>query len=240
MSEPGMTSKTATIQVNDRTVEIGTPTGARSYVIRDMPEEFFSWQVDSRLAMFERIAGGKRIVDFHAHLPVVATVSADLNFPIHTATKATGLLPRDEHLDDYISVIATCLGSVKDRPWQESQVERIGAAGRLYENPDHIDRRMLGLVEIFRGHTYRNLARNPLMAIQYTGGAPEYRSYQLNGVTEMIGPGDPRFEFLHLMRQLFEYNSFHVQQPAYPSGYLFWISEVFDKSPRNQAGRRMC
>ncbi len=33
------------------------------------------------------------------------------------------------------------------------------------------------------------------------------------------------------MRQLFEYNAFHVQQPAYPSGYLFRISEVFEKSP---------
>lgn len=77
------------------------------------------------------------------------------------------------------------------------------------------------------------------MTMQYTGAGPEYRSYQLNGVVERIGPGDPRFEFLHLMRMLFEYNSFHVQQPAYPSGYLFWISEIFDKSPRGQAGHRI-
>jgi hypothetical protein len=98
---------------------------------------------------------------------------------------------------------------------------------------------MLGLVEIFQGQTYRNLVRNPLMALQYTGAGPEYQSFQLNGVVQTVGPGDPRFELLYLMRQLFEYNAFHIQQPKYPSGYVFWISQVFDKSPRGRAGQRI-
>ncbi len=239
MSEPRMTSETASVRVNDRTVEISRPMGVRNYLVREMPEEFLAWQLESRLAMFEKIAARKPIADFHAHLPVVATLNEELAFPIQTATKATGLLPRDEYLDDHITSIAACLDDAKGKPWEESQQARIAAARRLYEHSGQIDRRILGLVEIFQGQTYRNLARNPLMAMQYTGGAPEYRSYQLNGVVEMIGPGDRRFEFLHLMRQLFEYNAFHVQQPAYPSGYLFWISEVYDKSPRKRAGQRI-
>lgn len=189
--------------------------------------------------MFQSIANGKRPTDFHAHLPVVATFNEELPFPVHTATKATGLVPGDEHIDEYIAAASTCLDDARDKPWKESQASRIAVAKRLYQTPEHIDRRKFGLVEIFQGQTYRNLKWNPLMTMQYTGAGPEYRSYQLNGVVERIGPGDPRFEFLHLMRMLFEYNSFHVQQPAYPSGYMFWISEIFDKSPRGQAGHRI-
>ena len=234
-----MRNKAATVDVNGDSVEIVTAEGGRSYPVREMPDELFSWQLDSRRAMFQSIANGKRPTDFHAHLPVVATFNEELPFPVHTATKATGLLPGDEHIDEYIAAASTCLDDARDKPWEESQASRIAVAKLLYETPEHIDRRKFGLVEIFQGQTYRNLKRNPLMTIQYTGAGPEYRSYQLNGVIERIGPGDPRFEFLHLMRMLFEYNSFHVQQPAYPSGYLFWISEIFDKSPRGQAGHRI-
>jgi hypothetical protein len=136
-------------------------------------------------------------------------------------------------------MITRALEEAADEPWEESQPARIAAARRLYENPEHIERRMLGLVEVFQGQTYRNLVRNPLMALQYTGAGPEYQSFQLNGVVQTVGPGDPRFELLYLMRQLFEYNAFHIQQPKYPSGYVFWISQVFDKSPRGRAGQRI-
>ncbi len=232
--------ETATVYVTGGSIEIATAEGDRSYAVREMPDELFSWQLDSRWAIFEAIANGTRPTDFHAHLPVVATFNEELPFPVHTATKATGLLPGDEYLDEYIAAASTCLAVAEDKPWEESQASRITIAKRLYQSPEHIDRRRLGLVEIFQGQTYRNLKRNPLMTLQYTGPGPEYHSYQLNGVVERIGPSDPRFDYLHLMRMLFEYNAFHIQQPEYPSGYVFWISEVFDKSPRNnQAGRRI-
>ncbi len=234
-----MTGTAANVRVKDDKVHVTTPAGRRSYAVGEMPEEFFRWQLESRLALSQSLAGGDSIREFHAHLPVAATLNEELVFPLHTATKATGLLPQDTYLGDYHDQLAACLRTAADRPWEETQRLRVAAALRLYENPAHIDRRKLGLVEIFQGQTYRNLLRAPLMALQYTGPGPSYRSYQLNGVIEMVGPGDPRFEFLFLMRQLFERDSFHVQQPAYPSGYLFWISQVFDKSPRGQAGRRI-
>jgi hypothetical protein len=234
-----MELETATVRVNEASLELATTERDGSYRVRKMPDQFISWQLNSRRAIFEAIANGTRPTDFHAHLPVVATFNEELTFPVHTATKATGLLPGDGRLEEYIAAASACLDDARDRPWGESLASRIATAKRLYENPGHIDRRKLGLVEIFQGQTYRNLQQNPLMTIQYTGAGPEYSSYQLNGVVEQIGPGDPRFDFLHLMRMLFEYNGFHIQQPAYPSGYVFWISEIFDKSPRRRTGRRI-
>jgi hypothetical protein len=235
-----MGSTAATAHVTDDQIEFASETGQKTYPIREMPDALFLWQVESRHAILEALGKGRKPTDFHAHLPVVATFNPTRAFPVHTTTKATGLIPRDEHLDEYITAASTCLDEAKQMPWDESLAARLSVTEQLYRHPEHIDRRKFGLVEIFQGQTYRDLAANPVMAMQYTGPWPEYHSYQLNGVIEQIGPGDRRFEFLHLMRMLFEHNSFHVQQPDYPSGYLFWISEVFDKSPRHKpAGRRI-
>jgi hypothetical protein len=95
-----MTSSSPFIQVSNDRVEVTTASGGTSYTVCDMPQEFFSWQLRSRSAVFEGIADGKPIADFHAHLPVVATSNDELSFPIHTATKATRLLPLDEHLEE--------------------------------------------------------------------------------------------------------------------------------------------
>ncbi len=234
-----MIETSARVQVNDLDVTVTTPEGSTVYTICEMPEDFFQWQLDSRIAMFENISRGLATPNFHAHLPVVATINREIAFPIHTATKATGLLPRRDDLAEYNEALSACLTEIDGKPWSATQEQRITAARRLYATPQHVDRRTLGLVEIFQGQTFRNLASTPLMTLQYSGPGPEYRSYQLNGVIEMVAAGDPRYEFLYLMRQLFEHNSFHVQQPAYPSGYVFWISEVYEKSPRRSAGRRI-
>jgi len=235
-----MLLEAATLCKNGDNVVIGVDTGGSTYPVVEMTEDMFSWQLRSRQDIFMKLTQGQRPTDFHAHLPVVATFNAELPFPIHTATKGTGLLPRDEFLEEYIAAAAQCLEDAKDQPWEQSQASRIAVAQRLYENPEHIDRRTLGLVEIFQGQTFRNLERNPVMTVHYTGPGPEYPSYQLNGVVEQICPGDTRFDFLYRMRMLFEYNAFHIQQPEYPSGYVFWICEIFDKSPRHgRAGHKI-
>jgi hypothetical protein len=50
-------------------------------------------------------------------------------------------------------------------------------------------------------------------------------------VAQTLEPGDPHFKFLYWARQLFEHDAFRIQQLACPHGYLFWVSEVYDKSP---------
>ena len=237
------------VQVNDSSVPFDPGEGVTSFLASDMPDGLLSRQLDSQLAIFKHLADGGGPPDSHAHLPVVATFDEENPFPVYGKDKATGLLPRDEHLDEYIAAICTCLDDARDKPWEESRASRMAVAKRLYQSPEHIDRRKLGFVEIFQGQKYRGLKRNSSMTIQYTDLGPDVQRYQLNGVVEFIGPGDPRFDFLYLMRMLIEYNAFHmlieynrfdIQQSEYPSGYVYWISEIFDKSPRNKsAGRRI-
>ena len=204
-----------------------------------LPKEFLEWQMSARRGAYANVAKGKRPARFSAHLPVVVTLRKDAEFITHAATKGTGFTPKDEYLDHYIDRFNNCLESCEGRPWKETLGERIAVAREFYENPDQIDFRRLGLLEIFQGQTYKNLLEDPHITLHYTGDGPEYPSFQLNALAQIVGPEDKRFQFIYLARQLFEHDRFHIHQPNYPFGYLVWVQEVYDKSPfHGRAGRQ--
>ncbi len=206
---------------------------------RELPRAFIEWQISARRSAYARVAEGERPSRFNAHLPVVATINQKADFLAHVSTKGTGFTPCDEHLDYYIQLIDDCLASCQGRPWEETLADRIAAVREFYEHPEHIDFRRLGLLEIFQGQTYRNLLADPRICLHYTGDGPEYPSFQINALAEIVGPEDKRFQFIYLVRQLFEHDHFHIHQPNYPFGYLAWVREVYDKSPfHGRAGRR--
>lgn len=206
----------------------------------ELPPEFIEWQMSERRAMYSLVAKGQRPTKFGAHLPVAVTLNQERSFPVHSATKGTGFLPCDEYIDEYIARIGECLADCEGRPWKESLGERIAVISSFYDRHDHIDFRRLGLLEIFQGQTFRNLQTDPRLMLHYTGEGPDYPSYQVNTVVEIVDPEDKRFQFIYLVRQLFEHDHFHIHQPDYPTAYVAWVQEVYDKSPfHGRAGRRM-
>ena len=204
-----------------------------------MPAVFLEWQCDARRDMFEALVRGEHPRFLSAHLPVVSTLNEPgATFPIHSTTKGVGLLPKRDHLAEHVAEISDCLArtAAANRSKRQTLGERVQAALSLYDQQERIDPGVFGGIEIFGGQTYTNLLRDPRGTLLFTGLAPRYPSYQFNCVTEIVELDDPRFQFLRGMRLLFEYESFHIQQPAYTQGYLFHIQEVYDKTPR-QLGR---
>lgn len=202
-----------------------------------LPDEFIQWVLAERQQAFSAFERGEMPATFASHLPVVSSIGTG-DFPIHSATKGAGLTARDEEIHRLLREIDDCLASCEGRPWSETMGQRIQVARELYDRQDRIDPRRLGLIEIFRGNTYHNVLRNPRVALLFTGPWPRYRSYQINCVAEVVQGDDPRFRAILGMRQLFEHDRFHIQQPMYPLGYLLWVHEVIDKSPRfGHAGR---
>jgi nucleotide-binding universal stress UspA family protein len=204
-----------------------------------LPKEFIEWQMSARRGAYANVAKGKRPARFSAHLPVVITLKHAAEFITHAATKGTGFTPKGDYLDYYISLFDSCLERCQGRPWKETLGDRIAVAREFYENPDHIDFRRLGLLEIFQGQTYKNLMEDSRITLHYTGEGPDYPSFQINALAQIVGPEDKSFQFIYLARQLFEHDRFHIHQPNYPLGYLVWVQEVFDKSPfHGRAGRQ--
>ncbi len=208
---------------------------------RLLPPAFIEWQLQARRAMLAHLQEAAGPPNrFAAHLPVMVTYSADGPFPFHTANKGAGFTPLDEWLDHYTQSFEAVLAWAASRPVEESRLERLRAVREFYAHPERIDFCRLGFLEIFRGSTYRNLQADPRVSLHFTGDGPDYPSFQVNGLAEIIDPGDKRFRFLFLVRRLFEMERFHILQPDYPLGYLVWVVETYDKSPHHgRAGRKI-
>lgn len=236
--------KLASIRVMDSQAELVLPTSRPQDLttirLTKLPDSFIQWQLESRRTLFHsHMLSSGQVARFQAHLPVLVTRSANGAFPFHTANKGVGLLPTAEDLGYYIDQFKRLLKERSSKPWRETLKERITLMDSLYSAPERLDLGYMGSLEIFQGQSFQNILGDPRVSLQFTGGGPNYPSFQINAVAEVVYPGDLRFEFLYWARQLFEYDSFHIQQPSYPSGYIFWVCEVYDKSPAGGAGRRI-
>ncbi|MFQ5797607.1 MAG: hypothetical protein ACE5H0_02815, partial [Bacteroidota bacterium] len=205
--------------------------GVLRFRSQQLPDEFMEWQLQARESIFDQMARGKHPVTFGAHLPVVATMSDNEPFSIHTSNKGTGFVPKLSVLHQYVEQYEDCMARSKTMPLEESRAERIEVVKNFYRRVEDIDRRCFGLLEIFTGKTFGNICKNPFVTLHFTDAGPLYRSYQVNCIAEIILPDSLYYRFIYASRHLFEQERFHIQQPRYPFGYLFWVRQVYEKTP---------
>lgn len=222
------------VKVKGKQAEVIESGGVKRFEITGLSKDFMEWQVESRKELFNRIERGEFIAMFGVHLPVLVTLNKEGAFPFNTGNRGAGLVPKAEHLESYLHSLRECLTRTKEKPWKESLRDRLSVIREIYSSTENFDERMLGGLEIFEGKAYKNMLENPLVSLHYTGPGPTYRSYQVNCVTEVLPVEDARYQFLRLTRRLFEYERFHVPQPEFPCGYVFWVCEVYDKTPRSK------
>jgi len=217
----------------DKIIEMTPPvTGGVSFPRVRLPEDFLIWQSQARLNMFHLMEqrGAQAISMAPVHLPVLATLGKG-DFPINLSTRGIGVLPKRGHLEEYTEQFRSALAKVEVSRFSESLRDRVSCAKEFYSSPELFDPYILGGLEIFEGQTSKNLMQTPLASLLYTGKAPKFPSYQLNGVISFVESGDPYYEFLLAARELFAFDSFHVKQKQYPYGYLFHVTEVRNKTP---------
>jgi hypothetical protein len=213
----------------------------QTFEIKELPEAFVRWQLDYKRSVYDAIEKDQYVAFNAGHLPVVATWEEESPVP-NLANKGVGFTPRDEYLDHYLALVEGAVEKISALPphaVDETRALRIGTAREFYAHPEHIDWRRLGLLEIFEGNTFRNLCKNPLASVLWTGNSPIFVSYQADCLVEIMTPEDPRYRFSWAMRRLFEYEPFHVVQTMYPYSYCFWVVNYQDKTPkRRYPGRR--
>jgi nucleotide-binding universal stress UspA family protein/rubrerythrin len=229
--EHAVESPATGVRVEGNLARVVTEDGSLELPIMPLPEKFADWIEHGRRGMYDKLLGKGSPGFFTSHLPVMSTFAKDKPFPYNCSNKGVGFLPKPEYLEHFKDLFRRTLENTRGRPWRESLKERIAAVSSFYFDREKIDFRALSTLEIFEKGTYRNLSRTPLAALHYTGNAPDYVSFQLNCAVEIVKPDDPRHEFVHLARIMFEYDSFHIAQTNFPYAYVLWISEVLDKTP---------
>ena len=217
----------------------GNPEPKR-FELQSLPEKYIEWIDQGRRGMYSSILTGRpgNVRFFSQHLPVVVTYSKDNAFPFNCGNKGVGFMPKEEHLPEFIELLEATHDRTRNRPWRESLAQRIETMSRFYFDHDKIDYRAVTSLEIFERTTFGNLCETPLASLLYTGECPDYTSFQLNCVAEIIGPDDPRHRFAVLSRTMFEFDRFHIAQSRFPYAYIFWIAEIRDKTPFQVPDRR--
>jgi hypothetical protein len=201
-----------------------------------IPPHCLEWLVASRRMLLDDMEQGRQVRDFPAHLPVLATWTADGRHPVNLSIKGIGLIPSDDLLEDFTQECERVFERAREADWPQSLPERIDTLRRLYADVRHFDPRFLGGLEIFEGRTLHNLKSNPSASLLFMGMLPRpgrvsYISFQVNAEAEILTSVDPRHRFLLAARRLFEYDRFHLPQIEYHKAYIFRVIEVLDKSP---------
>jgi hypothetical protein len=222
------------VEVLGDKVHLRFPDGASDLrPIETLPDDKIDWIEQGRRATYRQLLGqGDQSLRFASHhLPVITTFTEGELFPFNSANKGIGFLPKTEYLQEYIDLFEEVHERTQNRPWKESLRERVKAASKFYFAREKIDYRVLTTLEIFERQTFQNLQRTPTASLLYTGVSPDWVSFQVNAVVEIIPQEDLRHTFIMRVRTLFESEAFHIYQPQFPYAYLFWICEVKDKSP---------
>ncbi len=194
----------------------------------ELPSGFLEWQSNSRMRLFEEMEtrGTKEIKMQPSHLAVMATLGRG-PFPVNLVTKGLGLIPKSHLLRKFTILFEEAEVSSRS----ESLGARLEAGRSFYRNPKNFDPKLLGGLEIFEGKTARNLEINSHVSLLYSGEAPDFRSFQINGVISKVQPSDPYYRFLLSARLLFAHEPFHIYQTRYPYAFLFHPVEFLDKTP---------
>jgi hypothetical protein len=232
---------TQRVQVKNGIATLRAAGEESQFEVKELPERFVRWQLDYKHKIYDSIERDEYVAFNAGHLPVVGTSSPDGLVP-NLANKGVGFTPKDEYLDHYLDLVNDAVAQIEKLPphaVNDTRDLRISTARAFYSNPDHVDWRRLGLLEIFEGSTFKNLAANPTASVLWTGNSPVFVSFQADCLVEIMTPEDPRYRFAWAMRRLFEYEPFHVVQTMYPYSYCFWIVGYKDKTPkRRYPGKR--
>jgi hypothetical protein len=197
------------------------------YPCRSLPQDFIDWQVSQRVVLFDALRRQQQPSFFLPHLPVVISRNVENQaFPIHVTCKGVGLVALDSYMDFLSGHFEAIMGSEKGK----SIEERVRGALMLYGCPELIHRSCLGGIEIFEGQTFRNIINDPRVSLFYVGTSPNYVSYQIDCIAEIVPKGRPFYRFMLAMRGLFEDFGFHFQQPEYPFAIRYHVLSVLDTS----------
>ena len=201
-----------------------------------LPREFLEWQSRARLSLYRTVTseGIGAVRTMPSHLAVIGTSGPDGS--INLATKGLGLVPRKERLDLFTSEFRSTIERCRGREWSSTLDERVRTLLSFYQEVDNFDDSRLGGLEIFEGTTYENLRSDSRASLLFSGEAPGFLSYQIDGTVEFVEKGDPYYEFLLSARGLFANDRFHVPQTYYPHGFIINVRSVKDKRPTTRSG----
>lgn len=216
---------------------VKTSGGQQTLEVREMPPEIFEWQRQARIKNLEAIINDKMFEGFGPHLPTMSVLNAEGDFPINSAAKGVGLIPKPEFMEGYLTKFNALIEEAIVAGWKTNMVTRVQALLDFYRQPEQIDRTALGSLELYARRTYAGVRKDPRASLLFVDLAEGNLSFEMHVIAELHEPGTLIHSFETAVHDLF-----HVPQgrkKTYPFAYLLRIVEIFNKTPGPQASARV-
>lgn len=199
----------------------------------ELPQKFLDWQLKHRIANLNFFRSKKGEPDFAVHIGYMVTFNPQGLFPTNVAAKGMGLLPVD--LSGWLERCSALIEKGLKEGDKETREERLQLLLSFYED-SQIDPRVLTTIELYGKQTYSNLLQDPRCAVLFS--SYQSTSFMVNGVVEILGPETLEYEYTVTVHDLFHLPRKEREQGP-PAVYRIWVSEVYDKTPGKEAGRRI-
>ncbi len=112
---------------------VKTSGGMQTLEVREMPPEIFEWQRQARIKNLEAIMNDGMFEGFGPHLPTMSVLNAEGDFPVNSAAKGVGLIPKPEFMEGYLAKFTQLIEEAVVAGWKSSMVSRVQALLDFYQ-----------------------------------------------------------------------------------------------------------
>lgn len=212
----------------------------REFKIKELPDKFIEWDIESRKKTLENIKKRQPPSLAGPHNAMVASYGIkrlDTEFAINNAVKGMGFVPKEEELERVIEKLKSTDDS--------SFAVKLKVLENLYNNADEVfDPTKQVSLELystpeFETHTFLNQMVNPAVSIVFL----DIPCYELKAIAQLLHPEDP--ELTEYEKNVVKYvnlihSYFHGEFSKMFIGVIYHIIEVYDNSPgKGGKGKRI-
>lgn len=203
----------------------------REFKIRELPDKFMQWDIDSRKKTLEIIRKKQPPPWAGPHNAMVASYGIrrfDTQFAINNAVKGMGFIPKKDRIKEIINRLESTIDS--------SFSIKLGVLEDLYKHANEIfDRTKQVSLELystpeFETHTFLNEMINPAVAIVFL----DIPCFELKAIAQLLHPDDPKLtdyekDVVKYVNLIHSY--FHGAFPKQFIAVIYHIIEVYDNTP---------
>jgi len=202
----------------------------QEFKIRELPDKFMQWDVDSRKKALETIKKKQQPPWSGPHNAMVASYGIrrfDTQFAINNAVKGMGFIPKKDKIKEIINRFESTIDS--------SFSIKIGILEDLYDHVNEIfDRTKQISLELystpeFETHTFLNEMINPAVAIVFL----DVPCFELKAIAQLLHPDDPKLTDYEkdVVKYVNLIHSYFHGGPKRFIGVIYHIIEVYDNTP---------
>lgn len=211
----------------------------REYVLRELDDEFFDFNIGMRMRMLEVMTGQKQYTIYNdAHNAAVGTYGSnrgDSRFSVNVAFKGMGWVPTKDKIEERTALYA--------EKYKSSMMTKMQTLAQGYATDGLWNRKIQGSLELYttqsnETHTFLNQMVNPVSTICFLGD----RSYELRAIARLMHPKDPNLSeyeqklvtWINYAHDFFHGGPDPSKLTVHNIGVAYFVVEEFDNSPFGQ------